>query len=77
MAPPQPPIALLLATWDTLKREPHSSTIDLFVCEFKNYEPLIAGSAPISLSLIVGRSKYDEEASVTRRIIIFLPEEVP
>jgi len=45
--PPQPLIARLLATWGTLKRVPHSSTIvhsstiDLFVCEFRNYELLL------------------------------------
>jgi len=38
---------------------------------------VIAGSPPISLSLIVGRSQCDAEASVTPQIIIFLPEEVP
>ena len=37
---------------------------------------LIAGSPPISLSLIVGRSKCDAEASVTHRTFFFLPEEV-
>jgi len=59
VAPPQPLIGLLLATWSSLKRGPHSSTIDLFVCKFKNYKPLIAGSPAISLLLIVGRSKCD------------------
>jgi len=33
---------------------------------------VIAGLPAISLSLIVGRSKCDAEASVTRRIFIFL-----
>jgi len=33
---------------------------------------VIAGPPPISLSLIVGRSKCDAETSVTRRIFIFL-----
>jgi len=41
VVPVPPTIARLLATWGTLKRVPQSSTIDLFVCEFKNYEPLL------------------------------------
>jgi len=35
---------------------------------------LIAGSPPNSLSLIVGRSKYDTEASVTRQTFFFSSE---
>jgi len=37
-----------------------------------SYDTLIASHPPISLSLIVGRSKCDAEASVTRRIFYFL-----
>ena len=32
-------------------------------------EPLIAGSPPISLSLIVGESKWDAKASGTHRFV--------
>jgi len=36
-----------------------------------NQKQLIAGSPPISLSLIVGESKCDAKASVTRRFVSF------
>ena len=38
---------------------------------------LIAGSPPISLSLIVGRSKCDAEASVTRQTFFFSQRKSP
>ena len=36
---------------------------------------IIAGSPPISLSLIVGESKWDAKASGTHRIFFFFPRE--